>query len=273
MNIRKIIKEEIDDFDWAKDVQVPDVTDADKYRVLVDILSYIDVFGDGDMDEGGFEENSWNHYGGITTFTLDNGQEWGVGTIDEFDNALREYWSSYADDHGVENIYNKEEYFRMSETDRRMFASDMADSYVDDMGDDDLIDTADLEDEMGEIQEKIEDLEILLNQTEDEDEMDVIRDEHQELESEKEELYDTAREAIRSVHYDDWYECLRDPYECLVNQHGLYDDADDLLNSNTIFFDDDLFVDDMMNSSDYSELAHYDGEYYEEGDYIAIRID
>lgn len=104
-----------------------------------------------------------------------------------------------ADDLGIESFIDFQYYLEISETDRRLLSQEMADSYVDDIRDEDggnrLIQEADLDVE-----------------------------EYEEADSDRqEEMLDEARELVYDEYYDNWYMGLSDPYYFLVEEQGLYD--------------------------------------------------
>jgi hypothetical protein len=267
--IKKILRES-DDLDWIKDVpgELPEIDDGNKFLVLVKILGINEVFGDitgWDDPNTQFEQNRWTHYG-MDTFTLENGQEWAVGTIEEADDALYQYWEDYPDHVGLGGIDNIEDYLTMTETDRRLFAGDMSDNYVSDLSDEDTIEYADLEYEWEKLEEEISELE------DQRDGIDTsIDDKISDLEKEKDNLIDRAREEVREEDYERWYECLEDPYRCLVREHGFYMGVSDLIDSGNATFNREEWARDMANDSYYSEIAFYDGNYYEEDGYITFR--
>jgi antirestriction protein len=136
---------------------------------------------------------------------------------------------------GIQNFNNFERYLTISETDRRLLAQEMADSYVDDIRDEDggnrLISEAG---------------------------MDV--DEYEGADEDtQEEMLNNAREIVYDEYYDTWYDGLNDPYYFLVEEQGMYS-AEDFANANFvqvdyedlgdaleddytyIFYDSDLYV-------------------------------
>lgn len=271
--IKKILREEFeDDFDWIRNIpgEIPEIDDENKFLMLVNILGIDEVFGDVigfDDPDTDFVQNSWKYYE-IDTFTLNNGDHWAVGTKSEFDFALSDYWSNFTDEVGVESIDNFEDYITMTDTDRRLFAQDMANNYVEDLSDEDVIEYTGYDDDWNELEDKIGELE------EERDGIDTsIDDQISNLELKKDNLINAAREVVREEDYDRWYECLADPYECLVNEHGFYMNGRDLLGSTTFHFDNKKFTEYMVNQSDWGSLSHYDEIFYEEGDYVAIRLD
>jgi len=277
--IKKILKEEFDDdLDWIRNIsgELPEITDKNKYLALVDILGVDEVFGDitnlDDVSETDFTENTWSHYG-IDTFTLDNGDVWAVGTPQEFDDALEEYWKAYFEDVGYERVQYISNYISMSESDRRMWASSEADYYVSDIGDMELLEIANLDDEYNELEEQLEGLRDSLDDVEDDDEYETIENEIKTIEVNMDNLIRSAKQVVEEITYDEWYDCLSDPYECLVKERGWYSNADDLLSNSSFFVDDEELIRDYINDSNWGYISFYDGEYYEVGDYVAIRIE
>jgi hypothetical protein len=272
--IKGLIKEslnESDDLDWIRDVsgEIPEVSEDNKFLVLVNILGINEVFGDvtGFDDENtDFHQNSFDYYG-IDTFTLNNGEEWAVGTPEEFDDALYQYWYDYPSDVGIESVYGYENYLIMTNTDRRLLAGEMSDNYIEDLSDEEVLIVADLESDWEELGEQIEELE------DQRDGIDTsIDDKISDLESEKESLVYRAREDVRESYYDEWYDCLSDPYQCLVRDHGLYMGVGDLISSGLVHFDRENFADDESSGGDWGQLSHYDSDYHEDSGYVAIRL-
>jgi len=280
--IKRILKEEFDDLDWMRSVSgdIPEIDDKNKYLALVELLGVYEVFGDVtsfDDEDTEFTQNPWTHYG-MDTFTLNNGEEWTVGTPEEMDSALKSYWESYVDDVGYDTLGDLSDYVVMGEFDRRSFADDMADHLVGDLGDNDLLERSGLEDEWNELEEEIDEITDQISDLEldDIDEGDETYDElskNRDYLTEKQgRLIESAKEIVRSEEYDSWYECLDDPTECLVRVHGFYSSTKELIDYNVVSFDMETFVNDRINQSDYGEIGHYDGEYHEVGDYILIRL-
>jgi len=276
-NYNDIIKElgvinesEDNDLDWIKDVpgELPEIDDENKFLVLVKILGINEVFGDvtgWDDPNTQFEQNRWTHYG-IDTFNLENGQEWVVGTIEEADDALYQYWEDYTNNVELGDIDNLRDYLTMSERDRRFFAEDMSNNYVYELSDKEVIGNSSYDEEFEDLEERISELE------DQRDGIDTsIDDQISELEKEKDNLIDRAREEVREEDYERWYECLEDPYRCLVREHGFYMGVRDLLDSGNVDFNKERWVSDMVDDSNYGELSPYDGNYYEEDGYIAFR--
>ena len=147
--------------------------------------------------------------------------QYGEGAVDEFqgkyDNA-EDFAYQLVDDLGIESFIDFERYLIISETDRRLLAQEMADSYVDDIRDEDggnrLIEEAGMD---------VSEYEEADNQTQDE-------------------MLDRAREIVYDEYYDTWYDGLNDPYYFLVEEQGMYS-ADDFAKANFVQVDYEALAD------------------------------
>jgi antirestriction protein len=160
-----------------------------------------------------------------------------ASAVDEFqgkyDNA-EDFAQQLVDDIGIESFTDFEYYLDISETDRRLLAQEMADSYADDIRDEDggnrLIEEAGLDVE-----------------------------EYEEADSEtQEEMLDKAREIVYDEYYETWYDGLDDPYNFLVNEQGMYD-AESFANANFVRIDFEKLADAL--EQDYTFIEH-DGDLY-----------
>ena len=135
---------------------------------------------------------------------------------------------------GIQNFNDFEYYLDIYETDRRLLAQEMADSYVDDIVGEDggnrIIEEAGL------------------NVDEYEDASDET----------KEELIDLARSMVYDEYYDTWYEGLNDPYNFLVEEQGMYD-AESFANASFVRVDYDKLAEAL--EQDYTMIS-YDGDVY-----------
>jgi antirestriction protein len=165
--------------------------------------------------------------------------------VSQFDrSALDEYTGVYdseqdfaeqlVDDIGITSFNDFQYYLEISETDRRLLAQEDADSYVDDIRDEDggnrLIEEADLDVE-----------------------------EYEEADSERqEEMLDEAREIVYNRLYDRTYDALNDPYSYYVDELGIYD-AESFANANFVRVDYEKLADALED--DYTFVRH-DGQIY-----------
>jgi hypothetical protein len=135
---------------------------------------------------------------------------------------------------GIDSFGNIEYYAYISETDRRLLAQDMADSYV-----------SDIEDEDGG--------ERIISEAN----MDVAKFKRAD-EDEQQEMIEKAKEIVYDEYYDTWYDGLNDPYYFLVEEQGLYD-ADSFANANFVQIDYEKLGDDL--EQDYTYIYH-NGDLY-----------
>lgn len=135
---------------------------------------------------------------------------------------------------GLENFSSPEYYVYITNTDRRLLAGEMADSYVQDIRDEDggnrLIEEAGL---------NIDEYEDASDET-------------------KEEMLDLAQSMVSDEYYDTWYEGLNDPYYFLVEEQGMYS-AEDFFNASFITVDYEKLGRDL--DQDYT-IIEYDGDVY-----------
>jgi antirestriction protein len=135
---------------------------------------------------------------------------------------------------GLENFSSPEYYVYMTDTDRRLLAGEMADSYVQDIRDEDggnrLIEEAGLN--IDEYEDASEDS--------------------------KEEMLDLASSMVNDEYYDTWYEGLSDPYYFLVDEQGIYS-PEDFFNASFISVDYEKLARDL--EQDYTFIEH-DGDLY-----------
>jgi antirestriction protein len=163
--------------------------------------------------------------------------QYGTSAVDEFTgkyDSADDFAQQMVDDLGIESFIDFERYLIISETDRRLLAQEMADSYVDDIRDEDggnrLIEEAG---------------------------MDVS--EYEEADSEtQEEMLDKAREIVYDEYYDTWYDGLNDPYYFLVEEQGMYD-AESFANANFVQIDYEALAEAL--EYDYA-FVYSDGDLY-----------
>jgi hypothetical protein len=169
------------------------------------------------------EENKYRYYG-LSNYTVD-GDEYAIGTEDEANNANDEYveniisdFYSFYDDTTLVN------YLIVNENEIKYFAKEMADSRVDDMSDDDILEEAgystddieekeELESNLEELQDEITDLESDLEDTnneissvtedlenpENEDDIEYFKNELENYQKQKTEITISINEKISQI--------------------------------------------------------------------------
>jgi antirestriction protein len=163
--------------------------------------------------------------------------QYGASAVDEFVgkyDSQEDFAQELVDDTGIESFTNFEYYLDVSETDRRLLSQDMADSYVDDIRNEDggnrLIEEAGLDVEQYE-------------------EADSVT---------QEEMLDEAIEIVYNEVYDNYYEGLNDPYYFLVEEQGLYD-AESFAKASFVRVDYEKLANAL--EQDYAFIQH-DGDLY-----------
>jgi hypothetical protein len=204
--------------------------------------------------------------------------------IDEMDNN---YFGKYdnLNDFGYEmveqGVYQPSEYdVYITDTDKRIIAGEEADNMVYDMSFEDLLKVApdteydydkrksELEDEIVELQDEINDLTALQNDTDNDEEYERISDEIETKEIELEyaensytdidsDFEDKAREEARESFYDEIYDRLENDLEGWLSDYGY--DTDNLADVPFLGIDYEKIGDEL--SIDYL-VVEYDGEMY-----------
>jgi antirestriction protein len=167
--------------------------------------------------------------------------EYGTSAVDEFMgkyDSADDFAQQLVDDTGIESFIDFERYLIVSDTDRRLLAQEMADSYVDDIK------------EEGNGERLIEEANLDLDEYEEADE------------DRQEEMLDEAREIVYDEYYDTWYDGLSDPYYFLVEEQGLYS-AEDFANASFVQIDYEALA----------EALEYDYAFiYNDGDLYVFNI-
>jgi len=163
--------------------------------------------------------------------------QYDASAVDEFvgkyDNA-EDFAYEQVEEMGIESFFDFQYYLDVSDTDRRLLSQEMADSYTDDIRDEDggnrIIEEAGLN-----------------------------VDEYEDASSEtKEEMLDLATSMVNEEYYDNFYKGLGDPYYFLVEEQGLYD-AESFAKANFVRVDYEKLGRDL--EQDYT-MIEYDGNVY-----------
>jgi len=157
--------------------------------------------------------------------------------LDEFQGVYdseQDFAEQLVNDIGITSFNDFQYYLEISETDRRLLAQEEADTYVDDIRNEDggnrLIEEADLDVE-----------------------------EYEEADSDRqEEMLDEAREIVYDRIYNRNYEALDDPYSFFVEELGSYD-KETFANLNFVRIDYEKLADALED--DYTFIRH-DGQIY-----------
>jgi len=142
-------------------------------------------------------------------------------------------------------------YIEISDTDRRMIAQEDADRYVDEqLSEDEILKEAGVEDEYQALQDQIDELD---SDSDNYDEM--VED----LEQQRTEMLDEARDTVRESKYDETYDELGDPIQYFVHDQGIYS-IEDLMKASFIRIDIDTAAQAAIDEDGVAHfLDHYDG--------------
>jgi len=152
----------------------------------------------------------------------------------KYDSAI-DFAEQLVEETGIESFIDFQQYLDISNTDRRLLANDFADSYVDDIKNEDGG-----------------------NRVIEEAGLDVS--EYEEADSNRQdEMLDEAVEIVREEYYNTWYDGLDDPYYFLVEEQGLYS-ADDFAKANFVRIDYDKLADAL--EQDYTFIYDSNSDLY-----------
>ena len=286
--IRKILKEE-GDFDWVTQ-HMQSIPNDPHYMALMECY--------GPEVLQGLEPKEWNHYG-LTTYENEENEEYAVGTIEECDDALKDYYENLVDEVGVEgwntNVIDPVDYMYMTNTDIRMWADDIASSNMDGMDVEDYIEQTSYSQKYEELLEKISDLESEINDIENqqidmvdqdleeteeyrelEDKLGGLEDLLKDYEHQKDDMeYDAKQEYQEGVYEDYKRQLERDPIEFFIDM-GIYSDTNEMVENNVLSFNEEEFINDLADFGYYGEISSYDGEYCRKNiggeDYICLKL-
>ena len=260
-----------------------------KMREMYQDIAYVDDphmqaliehLGISEDDLDNLDEERWKHYG-MKTYDYD-GTAYAVGTEEDVDRAKYDWARSYVDDVGYVNaVSDIEDYIQIS--DPQAVADDMADSYIEDLSDEDIIDEAErvfkksghrILEVMEEYkvnqsifetnQEEIEGLEGKDELTEEEElELDELQQENDGIEKSNERILINIREALENDYSNDYEDRLkRNPLDWLWEM-GYYSKKTGEIEKSAfdhglVEVDEDKMVDDIARDADLDTFGSYD---------------
>lgn len=267
------------------------------------VQALVEHLGISEEDVDNVELRNWRHYG-MKVYTVDGDVDssilykrfYAVATQDEVERATEEWANNYIDDVGVwEAIGNDpERYIYINDADT--IASDMADSYIGDLSDEDVIDegkrykmTKELseewsvnqaifdtnKEEIDEMWERYDDL-----TEEEEAELKELEEENEGIEKTNESILKTIRDRIREDYRSDYVDRMtNDPIDWL-SEFGYYSRKTgldkDAIKRGIVGVDTDELIMDLSNDLGYDYFSS-NGQYDEitiEGErYYIFRAD
>ena len=244
---------------WPKLEGVPDwISEDPKAQALNNHLDTYDI-----------EDTEDTRYG-MNIYEV-GGVYWAVGSVDEMDTALYDYYDEYSDDDLIE-YYDYDGYY-LTMSDEEYFIDGEVESLTENTSDEEFLERAGMSTDASEKEEQITLLEKILEDGENDDPVDVEEIE-EEIESIKEELeliISNSRESFEDEYREEWERCMSDgPVNCLVHDKGWYRNASELVNSGMVELDRDGLLDSITTDGDYDTITDgygYDEEQDDEGDW------
>jgi len=211
------------------------------------------------------------HYG-ITTFSAD-GDEYGIGTEQEMDGALEEWYDSYYGQYddlseivGADALLN---YLYIDDTTRRTIADEDSTNRSDNLDEEEILE------QMRSLTDDYSRIEYLIKKY-DELKRQQSEDEDFNQENQMSHIIEKGRSILQEIYYDETYESLDDLEEYLYEQgyiskdrygNKTINDLENLLN--WLSFDENKFKEDMIGDADFDVLfdngtdwTRYDGVRY-----------
>jgi hypothetical protein len=270
MNIRKIIKEEIDDFGWVSQ-HMDSVPDDDV--TLVVYLTY------GVEHTIGLKEMEWRYYG-IPAYINEDGHEFVIGTEDEYIEGLYRYYKEQIEEYGVEGGWNESyvkplDWIIIPDGWIDDFCQEESEFYVDDLTEEQIIQEVGVESTYDELTEQLNDHKLHIEGLEQEsrpldpdsgdfeavsNEIDELQDKITDIELQLHDLVDRSIEQIKGSVYGDMKDEIGDdPIKYLVNRFGM--EPNTVINEMDFELDSEGMARHLTQFRFFGEMNHEDGEY------------
>lgn len=250
---------------YPKIENVPEwVEDDYPAQALVNHLSTTDI-----------SETDRDHYG-LTVYEVD-GENWCSAMESDVEDAVYEYFSNYSDEELIE-YYDEDGYYIYMD-DQEQFIDSEVDSYISDLSEEEILEITGIDSDVERIEGEIEKLRDELNDDdgEDEERVEDLEFQIEELSDELERTRDDAKDSLESDYRNDWERCLDDGVvQCLVYDKGWYRSAVDLYSSGFVYLEKDDLINSQVGYNDYEVLAPYgwEEEMDDDGDYhVVFKID
>jgi len=279
-----------DGFDWVTQ-HIESIPNEPEIIALLQHLSHSEVLGED------FREDKHSWYGEHTTYTLQNGEEWVVGTEETMDKALHEYWAELIDSVGFSEDglgLDLSNFILISQDWIRSFATDEANQYVEDLSDEECLDQSDDTDKHETLVERYDELGVKFGDLENElqmlnnlhpenqvvieekmDEMDELTETQNDVKREIESLIQQSRKIVWDEYYQMNVDGMQDPVGFLVDERGWFLNGSEMVTSMGLDIDIEAVIE-YYSQDGYGSMSSYDGlahdEYVGDDWYILIRI-
>jgi len=195
----------------------------------------------------------------------------------DIDDAVYEYFSNYSDEELIE--YYDEDGYYIYMNDQEQFIDNEVDSYISDLSEEEILEITGIDSDVERIEGEIEKLRDELNDDdgEDEERVEDLEFQIEELSDELERKRDDAKDSLESDYRNDWERCLDDGVvQCLVHDKGWYRSAVELYSLGFVYLEKDDLINSQVGYNDYEVLAPYgwEEEMDDDGDYhVVFKID
>lgn len=258
MNIRRIIKEEIDDFEWVSQ-HMDSVPDDDE--TLVVYLTY------GVEYTRGLERAEWSFHGNIPQFINENGDEFVIGTEDEYIEGLYEYYKSTIDNDdlpldGWNSTYvNPRDWIRIPDGWIDDFCRDESQFYVDDLETNEIVVEVNTDLEYNDLVEQHYDLEQEIQFLDsNSDEFETLQDSITQIELKLHDLIEWSINQLKmNVYRDMKDEISDDPITYLKNRFHM--DTEGVIRQMGFELDSDGMARHLTQYRLFGEMNFEDGKY------------
>ena len=244
---------------WPKLEGVPDwISEDPKAQAL---NNHLDTYNIEDTEDTRY---------GMNIYEVD-GVHWVVGSVDEMDTALYDYYDEYSDDDLIE-YYDYEGYY-LTMSDEQGFIDSEVESLTENTSDEEFLERAGMSTDASEKEEQITLLEKRLEDGENDGSQDVeeIEEEIGSIKEELELLIINSRESFEDEYREEWERCMSDgPVDCLVHDKGFFRNASELVSSGMVDLDRDGLLDSVTTNGDYDNITGgygYDEEQDDAGDW------
>jgi len=250
---------------YPKIENVPEwVEDDYSAQALVNHLNTADI-----------SETDRDHYG-LNVYEVD-GEDWCSAMESDINEAMYEYFNNYDEEELIE--YYDEDGYYIYMNDQEQFIDSEVDSYISDLSEEEILEITGIDSDVERIEGEIEKLRDELNDDdgEDEERVEDLEFQIEELSDELERIRDDAKDSLESDYRNDWERCLDDGVvQCLVHDKGWYRSAVELYSLGFVYLEKDDLINSQVGYNDYEVLAPYgwEEEMDDDGDYhVVFKID
>jgi hypothetical protein len=230
------------------------------------LISHLDSEEIEDVDD---------YWWGLRIYEDGDGESYAVGSSDEVDSAIYEYYNDYSDEDLIE-YYDQEGYHLVLRNEKSFIDSEVED-YVYTMSDDELLEISGLDGTKSSLEGYIAELVNSLDSEEDSDKIGELSDRIEEAEFKMDNLVEKAKEIVSNSLRGDWENCLSDgAVNCFVHEKGWFSSARELYTSGLVDLDRDGVIGYVTDGADYDVIAPYGYDFDQDDDgneWVIFKID